>query len=53
MSCTKRFSGSYIPNEILGIIPMLGPLHISLNSREILIMKYWPFFDKLWKAVMG
>ena len=32
---------------------MLGPLHISLNSREILIMKYWPFFDKLWKAVMG
>ena len=36
-----------IPNEILGIIPMLGPLHVSLNSHEILIIKYWPFFDKL------
>src|SRR4051812_13488524 len=37
----KLKGNSNIPNKILGIIPMLGPLHISLNSREILIMKYW------------
>ena len=43
----KLKGNNNIPNEILGIIPMLGPLHISLNSREILIMKYLPFFDKL------
>jgi hypothetical protein len=49
----KLGGNNNVPNEILGIIPMLGPLHISLNSREILVMKYWPFFDKLWKAVMG
>src|SRR6266542_5067968 len=49
----KLKENNNVPNEILEIIPMLGPLHISLNSCEILIMKYWPFFDKLWKAVIG
>ncbi len=48
----KLKGNNNIPNKILKIIPMLGSLHVSLNSREILIMKYWPFFDKLWKAIM-
>src|ERR1044072_7619666 len=49
----KLKGNNNIPNEILRIISMLGSLHISLNSCEILIMKYWSFFDRLWKAVMG
>src|SRR5687768_17501860 len=34
---------SSIPNHVLHFTPMLGPLHLSLNSRETTVKKYRTF----------
>jgi hypothetical protein len=36
---------SAIPQEIKSFIPMLGPLHLSLNSREHVMIIYHSFFE--------
>ena len=33
-----------ITNNILSFLPMIGLLHISLNSRELVFLQYQPFF---------
>lgn len=35
-------------DHILNFIPILGPLHVSLNSREDVIVLYHDFFKKLY-----
>jgi len=35
------------------MIPLLGPLHVSLNSREMCIKKFFPFFNGLYKFVLN
>ena len=30
------------------LVPMIGPLHISLNAREIILLKFHPFFVELY-----
>ena len=39
--------------KILSLIPIIGPLHISLNSRETLFQTYYFFFEKLYHTLFG
>jgi len=49
----KRLYGDKIsiPNQILHLVPLLGPLHVSLNTRESTIKMYYPFFNLLYKKL--
>ncbi|CAB4417283.1 unnamed protein product [Rhizophagus irregularis] len=42
-----------IPAGINSFIPILGPLHVSLNSREHVLIVYYTFFQKLFHFVFG
>ncbi|RIB15363.1 hypothetical protein C2G38_2319654 [Gigaspora rosea] len=44
-------SSSGITNKILSFLPMIGPLHISLNSRELILFQYQPFFSEMYKYI--
>jgi hypothetical protein len=44
---------SGISQQILSLIPMIGPLHISLNSRETLFQTYHFFFETLYHNLFG
>ena len=49
----KRLYGDDIdiPNQILHLVPFLGPLHVSLNTRESTIKIYHQFFNLLYKKI--
>jgi hypothetical protein len=49
----KRDSQYSIPPEINSFVPILGPLHVSLNSREQVLIVYNTFFQKLFHFVFG
>eukprot|EP00794_Sanderia_malayensis_P020710 gene20710-22742_t len=42
----------YLPHQC-HIIPFLGPLHISLNSRETVFLKFHPVFNELYSFLFG
>jgi len=42
-----------IPNEIEFFLPMLGPLHLSLNSREHIILIHHNFFEQMFHFIFG
>ncbi|RHZ81370.1 hypothetical protein Glove_121g14 [Diversispora epigaea] len=42
-----------IPKEVLSLVPILGPLHVSLNTRESCFLTFHPFFNELYKEVFG
>ena len=44
---------SNITNSILLFLPIIGPLHISLNSRELIFLQYRPFFLAMYKYIFG
>jgi hypothetical protein len=44
---------SGIPEQILHIVPMIGPLHVSLNSRETVFLLNYQFVDKFFHEVFG
>jgi hypothetical protein len=44
---------SGISEQILHIVPMIGPLHVSLNSRETVFLANYQFFDKFFHEVFG
>jgi hypothetical protein len=44
---------SNIPLQILNIIPFIGPLHISLNSRETVFLINYSFFERMYHATFG
>ena len=44
---------SAIPQEIESFIPILGPLHLSLNSREHVMIIYHSFFEQMFHFVFG
>src|SRR6266498_3094371 len=44
---------SNILSQILNIIPFIGPLHISLNSRETVFLINYDFFEKMYHAIFG
>src|SRR6185437_7562173 len=41
------------PHELEAFLPILGPLHLSLNSREQVLIIYHSFFEKLFHFVFG
>lgn len=49
----NRKENSGISPQILSLIPMIGPLHISLNSRETLFQTYHFFFEMLYHDLFG
>jgi hypothetical protein len=49
----KADSHYSIPAGINSFIPILGPLHVSLNSREHVLIVYYTFFQKLFHSVFG
>jgi len=42
---------SNITNNILSFLPMIGLLHISLNSRELVFLQYQPFFSVMYTYI--
>ena len=44
---------SDIPLQILNIVPFIGPLHVSLNSRETVFLINYNFFEKMYHAIFG
>ncbi|RIB13059.1 hypothetical protein C2G38_2198933 [Gigaspora rosea] len=46
-------SSSEITDKILYFLPMLGPLHVFLNSRELVFLQYRPFFFEMYKYIFG
>ncbi|RHZ89735.1 hypothetical protein Glove_11g63 [Diversispora epigaea] len=42
-----------IPQEIEFFLPILGPLHLSLNSRKHIILIYHNFFEQMFHSVFG
>ena len=44
---------SNITDKILSFLPIIGPLHISLNSRELVFLQYRPFFSAMYKYIFG
>jgi len=42
---------SGISDKITNFVPLLGPLHVSLNTRETTFKKYYPFFNLLYKDI--
>jgi hypothetical protein len=42
-----------IPQEIVNFLPIIGPLHVSLNSREQVIKTYHFLFEKFFHFVFG
>ena len=41
------------PRDIEPFLPILGPLHLSLNSREHVFLVHYSFFEKLFHSVFG
>jgi len=42
-----------VPPQILNIIPFIGPLHVSLNSRETVFLINYDFFEKMYHSIFG
>src|ERR1043165_459730 len=49
----KKGINSGVPEQVLNLIPMIGPLHVSLNSRETLFQTYHFFFEMLYHNLFG
>lgn len=44
-------NSSSVQPSILSIVPTIGPLHISLNSREHIVSAYHPFFKTVYEKI--
>ncbi|CAG8759081.1 13806_t:CDS:2, partial [Dentiscutata erythropus] len=51
--CIKLGDSSEILEQILHVVPMIGPLHVFLNSCETVFLLNYHFFDILFHAVFG
>ena len=52
-SCLNSGNRFNLSPLLLHIIPMIGPLHVSLNSRETVVKLNHAFFNKLYCEVYG
>ncbi|ORZ39459.1 hypothetical protein BCR44DRAFT_112183, partial [Catenaria anguillulae PL171] len=43
----------FLPEVIAGLIPILGPLHLSLNLRSTLFKFHCPHLSKIYLAARG
>lgn len=44
---------SSVPQLVLNIVPIIGPLHVSLNSRETVFLVNYDFFEKMYHSIFG
>ena len=42
-----------LPAVLKNVIPLIGPLHISLNARECVLLIFHPIFADLYAALFG
>lgn len=42
-----------LPAIVQNVVPMIGPLHISLNSRECVVKYFHPIFAELYSFLFG
>ena len=42
-----------VPQQVLNIVPIIGPLHVSLNSQEIVFFVNYNFFEKMYHLIFG
>lgn len=42
-----------IPEFVKSFIPIMGPLHVSLNSRETVVLLFHGFFNSVYKYIFG
>ncbi|RHZ89265.1 hypothetical protein Glove_16g74 [Diversispora epigaea] len=52
MQISSEFQSNF-SQDIRFFLPMLGPLHVSLNSREQIMLVHHSFFEKLFHFVFG
>ena len=44
---------SSVPQLVFNIVPIIGPLHVSLNSRETVFLVNYDFFEKMYHSIFG
>src|SRR5260363_136552 len=49
----SRLNPHLIPNNVTNFIPILGPLHVSLNFRETVFSVHYTFFEQFFYFVFG
>ncbi|RIB07183.1 hypothetical protein C2G38_2046214 [Gigaspora rosea] len=42
-----------IPQFVMSILPMMGPLHVSLNSRKLVFDQNWFLFNDIYHLIFG
>ena len=42
-----------IPKELKNVVPLIGPLHISLNARECVLLNFHQVFADLYSFLFG
>ena len=40
-----------VQSSVLSLVPTIGPLHISLNSKEHIVHSYHPFFKTVYETI--
>ena len=48
-----NFAEVSLPNIWENVVPLIGPLHISLNSRECVLKFFHPIFAELYSTLFG
>ena len=51
MKCLTQSNNNAAVSPLLSIIPMIGPLHIDLNSDEDLVLNFIPLLKQIYEAV--
>jgi len=49
----KNIQTGKIPEVVSSFIPIMGPLHVSLNSRETVVLLFHKFFNSAYKHIFG
>jgi len=49
----KNIQAGKIPEVVDSFIPIMGPLHVSLNSRETVVLLFHTFFNSAYKHIFG
>ncbi len=44
---------SSVPPQILNVVPFIGLLHVSLNSRKTVFLINYDFFEKMYHSIFG
>jgi hypothetical protein len=48
-----NFAKVCLPTICQNVVPLIGPLHISLNSRECILKLFHPIFAELYATLFG